>query len=209
MRFVKKAASGAAKVTKYLTVTMPLSAFGWELNKGLFAWNRSMWTRTINPTCPDCDAGVLLPQRDTPAILDQTDDGDARPLQAWSCNHCGFGMLAPEGRDGIREVASRHRLARARMAFGDLSRAERESFGRQHRISSRIFFGAAAVIGTHGIYLLASAAPLIIALNWLSFSFMFWVLGMKKSYRSWQVTTGHIFEEGAARHWFNHEKWLV
>ena len=33
MRFVKKAASGAAKVTKYLTVTMPLSAFGWELNK--------------------------------------------------------------------------------------------------------------------------------------------------------------------------------
>ena len=140
MRFVKKAASGAARVTKYVTVTMPLSMFGWQLNKGLFEWNRSMWTRTINPKCPDCDAGVLMAQRETPAILDQIEGGDSRPLQAWSCNHCGFGMLAPEGRDGIREVANRHRLARARMAFGDLSLAEREAFGRQHRISSRIFF---------------------------------------------------------------------
>jgi hypothetical protein len=209
MRFVKKAASGAARVTKYVTVTMPLSMFGWQLNKGLFEWNRSMWTRTINPKCPDCDAGVLMAQRETPAILDQIEGGDSRPLQAWSCNHCGFGMLAPEGRDGIREVANRHRLARARMAFGDLSLAEREAFGRQHRISSRIFFSAATVIGAHGIYLLASAAPLMMALNWLSVAFVFWVLGMKKSYRSWQVTTGHIFQEGAARHWFGHEKWLV
>lgn len=187
---------------------MPLSMFGWQLNKGLFAWNRSLWTRTVNPTCPDCNAGVLVAQR-APAILDQTDGDDARPLQPWVCNHCGFGMLAPEGHNGIREVANRHRLARARVAFGDLSMAEREAFGRQHRIASRIFFTAAAVIGAHGIYLLASAAPLIIAINWLSFAFMFWVFGMKKSYRSWQVTTGHIFQEGAARHWFGHEKWLV
>lgn len=205
MRFVKRAAQAA----KYVTVTMPLSMFGWQLNKGLFAWNRSMWTRTINPTCPDCDAGVLLAQRDSPAILDQTEGGDARALQAWACNRCGFGMLAPEGRDGIREIANHHRLARARLQFGELSLAEREAFGRQHRIASRIFFVAATLIGAHGIYLLASAAPLIIALNWLSFAVMFWVFGMKKSYRSWQVTTGHIFQEGAARHWFGHEKWLV
>lgn len=205
MRFMNR----AAKAAKYVTVTMPLSMFGWQLNKGLFAWNRSLWTQAVNPTCPDCNAGVLVTQRDAPVILDQTDGGDGRPLQPWVCNHCGFGMLAPEGHNGIREVANRHRLARARVAFGDLSMAEREAFGRQHRIASRIFFGAAAVIGAQGIYLLASAAPLIIALNWLSFAFMFWVFGMKKSYRSWQVTTGHIFQEGAARHWFGHEKWLV
>lgn len=205
MRFVNRAAQAA----KYVTVTMPLSMFGWQLNKGLFAWNRSLWTHTVNPTCPDCNAGVLVAQRNAPAILDQTDGDDARPLQPWVCNHCGFGLLAPEGHNGIREVANRHRLARARVAFGDLSMAEREAFGRQHRIASRIFFTAAAVIGAHGIYLLASAAPLIIAINWLSFAFMFWVFGMKKSYRSWQVTTGHIFQEGAARHWFGHEKWLV
>lgn len=205
MRFMNR----AAKAAKYVTVTMPLSMFGWQLNKGLFAWNRSLWTQAVNPTCPDCNAGVLVTQRDAPVILDQTDGGDGRPLQPWVCNHCGFGMLAPEGHNGIREVANRHRLARARVAFGDLSMAEREAFGRQHRIASRIFFTAAAVIGAHGIYLLASAAPLIIALNWLSFAFMFWVFGMKKSYRSWQVTTGHIFQEGAARHWFGHEKWLV
>lgn len=205
MRFVNRAAQAA----KYVTVTMPLSMFGWQLNKGLFAWNRSLWTRTVNPTCPDCNAGVLVAQRNAPAILDQTDGDDARPLQPWVCNHCGFGLLAPEGHNGIREVANRHRLARARVAFGDLSMTEREAFGRQHRIASRIFFTAAAVIGAHGIYLLASAAPLIIAINWLSFAFMFWVFGMKKSYRSWQVTTGHIFQDGAARHWFGHEKWLV
>ena len=38
---------------------------------------------------------------------------------------------------------------------------------------------------------------------------MYWVFGMTRSYRAWQVAIGHLFVEGAARHWFSHERWLV
>ncbi|WP_240533914.1 hypothetical protein [Aeromonas veronii] len=36
----------------------------------------------------------------------------------------------------------------------------------------------------------------MLALNWLSIAFALWVFGMKKSYRSWQVKTGHLFVDG-------------
>lgn len=215
MRFVKMATKVAenvrpTKVAKFVTVTMPLSMFGWHLNKSIFLWGRSLWAHSVNPTCPDCDTGILLVQHDAHPTLDQRDGvPDSRPLQPWVCNHCGFGMLAPTTSQGIREVANNHRLARARVLFGELSMAERQEFGRKHRIASRIFFVAATLIAANGIYLFATAAPFIVALNWLSFAFMFWVFGMKRSYRAWQVVTGHIFQEGAAKHWFDHEKWLV
>ena len=58
MRFVKP----LGKAAKFTAVTMPLSIFGWQLNKRLFAWVRALWAGSINPTCPDCDSGILLAQ---------------------------------------------------------------------------------------------------------------------------------------------------
>ena len=92
MRFVKP----LSKAAKFTAVSMPLSIFGWQLNKRLFAWLRALWAGSINPTCPDCDSGILLAQTEASAILDQpvkaTDK--PQPLYPWACNHCGFTLLA-------------------------------------------------------------------------------------------------------------------
>ena len=57
--------------------------------------------------------------------------------------------------------------------------------------------------------MLATGAGLLIALNWLSIGFALWVFGMKKSYRSWQVSSGQLFVEGAFWFWFQHQKWII
>ena len=207
MRFVKP----LGKAAKFTAVTMPLSIFGWQLNKRLFAWVRALCAGSINPTCPDCDSGILLAQTDASAILDQpvkaTDK--PQPLYPWACNHCGFTLLAGLDHKHVGEVARRHRFGRARAAFGDLAMQERDGFAGKHRVASRIFFGTSAAMLVGGIYMLASGTSLMIALPWLSFSGMYWIFGMTRSYRAWQVATGHLFVEGAARHWFSHEKWFV
>ncbi|MBU9439557.1 hypothetical protein KTE91_31260 [Burkholderia multivorans] len=206
MRFVKP----LGKVAKFATVTMPLSIVGWQLNKRLFLWIRSLWTRAVNPPCPECDGGILFVRSDAPPVLDQLEgQRDHKPLYPWVCNHCGFGVLAGRDHQHVQEIAGRHRIARAHDVFGELEMQQREEFAWKHRIASRLFFVAAALVLANGIHMLASGSPLILALNWLSFALMFWVFGMKRSYRSWQVVTGRLFEEGAAKHWFHHERWFV
>ena len=155
--------------------------------------------------------GNLLAQTEASAILDQpmkaTDK--PQPLYPWACNHCGFTLLAGLDHKHVGEVARRHRFGRARAAFGDLAMQERAGFAGKHRVASRIFFCTSAAMLVGGIYMLASGTSLMIALPWLSFSGMYWIFGMTRSYRAWQVATGHLFVEGAARHWFSHERWLV
>lgn len=198
------------KAAKFTFVTVPLSIFGWQLNKGLFFWVRSLWTRSINPACPDCDEGVLLCQRNVEAVFEQTERGDRpRQLYPWVCNHCGYGLLESLDHKRVREVTGHHRTERARSVFTELELQEREAFSRKHRIASRIFFVASLLTFANSIHMLASGLSMIPTLNWASFSLMFWVFGMKRSYRSWQVMSGHIFEHGAARYWFKHEKWLI
>ena len=198
------------KAAKFTFVTAPLSVFGWQLNKRLFIWIRTFWTRAINPACPQCDSGVLLSQRGAEPVLEPSENGDRpRRLYPWVCHHCDFGLLASLDPRAVREVVGRHRLARARSTFTALQLAEREEFARKHRLASRMFFGMAAFNFTYFVYMLGSGASLLLALNGAAFALMFWVFGMKRSYRAWQVLSGHIFEQGAARYWFKHEKWLI
>jgi uncharacterized membrane protein len=198
------------KAAKFTFVTAPLSIFGWQLNKRLFMWLRSFWSRSVNPACPKCDEGVLISQSSVAPVFDQSEGGERpRQLYPWVCNHCGFAMLETLAPKAVREVAGRLRMERARSVFSELELHERSQFAQKHQVASRIFFGVSALVFIGCIYMIATGASLILSLNWASFAFMFWVFGMKRSFRAWQVLSGHIFEQGAARYWLAHEKWLI
>ena len=200
------------KAAKFTTVTMPMSIFGWQLNKRLFFWTRSFWTQSVNPACPQCEEGVLLGQRDTEpvAVIEQGERGTRqRKLYPWVCNHCGYELMEELDQKRVRATAGRLRMERAQSVFSELELAEREAFARRHKIASRIFYVVALLMFANGVRMLATGTSLILTLNWGSFALMFFVFGMKRSYRSWQVMSGHIFESGAARHWFRYEKWLI
>ena len=59
MRFVKP----LGKAAKFTAVTMPLSIFGWQLNKRLFAWVRALWAGSINPRAQTATAASCWPRR--------------------------------------------------------------------------------------------------------------------------------------------------
>jgi hypothetical protein len=195
-----------SKTAKFTFVTLPLSVFGWQLNKRLFFWIRSLWTRSVSPACPECDSGILQCQRDAEPMFAQ---GDARRLYPWVCDHCGYAMLESLDVKRVRDVSGRLRAERARASFSELEIQEREKFAGRHKIASRIFFTVTALLLARSIYMLATGLPVILSLNWASFAFMFFVFGMKRSYRAWQMMTGHIFETGAVLYWLRHGKWLI
>lgn len=197
------------KAVKFTFVSMPLSILGINQLKMGNQQISALWRSISNPVCPDCDKGVMVMEDEEGQVIDQQPNGKSRHLHTWTCKNCGWGFLEVSDIRKVREGCIRYRNERVKISLSDLEFSEREQFSRAHKFHSRAFF-IAAFIGIAGfIYMIASGASFMIALNWLSISFAFWVFGMKKSYRSWQVRTGSLFVDGSFWFWFKHEKWFI
>jgi hypothetical protein len=131
----------------------------------------------------------------------------AQSLSGWVCTSCHFAVLASNPRALSGDMA-RHRRERALSVFRTLSRPSRSHLVLRHRRGARILFAVAALTFARFVYGVIAGLPMRVALTWAAFSVMFGVLGLKRSYRAWQVATGRLFEPGAFAHWFRHEKWL-
>lgn len=199
----------AGKAVKFATITVPLGVVGWTFNKKMFAFSRGFWTRSVNPSCPMCERGVLMCNHDAEPAQQPDGSKGSVPLFPWVCTDCAFTVYEPRNPAGVRHTVSLLKQQQAKAAFTELELADRERFAKGHRTSSRIFYVAATLMFGNFIRLLIENAPLLIAINWLCFSFMFWVFGMKRSYRAWQIANGHLFEKGAFAYWFKHGKWLI
>lgn len=202
---ILKAGKKAAKIA---FVSMPLSILGINQLKMGIQQISDLWKSLSNPVCPECDNGVLVMQ-DGGQVVDQQQDGTTRHLQPWVCNRCGFALLEESDVTKVRKIAARYRNERVKAVFTDMEYAEREKIAHGHRLHSRAFFLASALVAIGFVYMLASGAALLLALNWLSIAFAMWVFGMKMSYRSWQAKTGQLFVDGAFWYWFKNEKWLI
>jgi hypothetical protein len=190
-------------------VTVPARVVGWNYNKKIFLWLRGFWTRSVNPACPVCDRGVLLCDHTNGPVREASSPDGPLQLFPWTCCDCGFGLLEVSRASVARETAARLRQQRAQAAFTQLQMEERAKLARGHRIGSRIFYVVAALTFANFVNLLMIGAPILFSINWATFSFMFWVFGMKRAYRAWQVSNGHLFKAGAFWHWFKHGKWLI
>jgi hypothetical protein len=196
------------KIAKFTFVKVPANLVGWNMNVKLFWWLHSFWVRSVNPPCPECDKGVLVcDAKAEPTVLQR--EGQATELLPWSCIHCRYTLLEEADPTRVREIVASRRKQRTLNAYSALQRGEMEKIARSHRIACRVFYIVSALTFVNAIYLVTSDAALLVALDWGLFSVMFWILGMKRAYRTWQVTHGVLFREGAFWYWFKHEKWLV
>lgn len=210
LREIRNAAGKAVgKTARFTFISMPASIFGWNLNKLLFARLRSYWKHTTSPVCPQCDHGFLSCDTSDSPIIDQADNGQQRDLYPWQCSHCDFVILGEPNAALIRETCSRIRADYAKTEIDEIEAQEREAISTRHKISSRLFYGFAFLIFLGFLYMTITGASIIVCINWLSFSFMFSVWGLKRSYRAWQILTGHVFEEGAFWYWLKNERWLT
>lgn len=98
--------------------------------------------------------------------------------------------------------------AKVRERFDQLRADQRQNLIAGHVRVSRFWFGCAIACLVGALYMIANQAPFIVAVNWLAFAILAGVFGLKRSYRAWQVETGTLFQQGAFRHFVNHERWF-
>jgi hypothetical protein len=192
------------KVTKFVFLTVPAGLISWNLNRRLFLWLRSLWVRSVNPACAECNLGVMVREGGSGAAR----TADTAPPLPWICNRCGYAVFGHEAPGALRRAVGRRRQDRAQAAFNLMQPSERSHIARKHCLAARLLYATAALTFVNGIHMLARGASTVVALNWAAFSVMCAVFGLIRVYRAWQLLTGHIFEAGAFWYWFAHEKWL-
>lgn len=201
--------SSGKKAAKFAFVTMPMAALGVNQLRMGNQHIKALWRSNFSPACPECERGVLLKAEGDHQEFEQGPKGKMRVLHSWGCNNCDFALLEEDDVKKVKEHAARYRNERVKAQLTTIERDEIDRIARNHRLHSRAFFIASTVAIAGFVYMLASGAGILVALNWLSIGFALWVFGMKKSYRSWQVSTGQLFVEGAFWFWFQHQKWII
>ncbi|MBK4987452.1 MULTISPECIES: hypothetical protein [Pseudomonas] len=201
--------STGKRAAKFAFITMPMAALGVNQLRMGNQHIKALWRSNFSPACPECERGVLLQQDGDYQDIEQHPSGRVRVLHSWQCNNCQFALLEEADSRKVREHAARYRNERVRGQLTTLEREELDRIAGSHRLHSRAFFIASLAATLGFVYMLATGAGVMIALNWLSIGFALWVFGMKKSYRSWQVSSGQLFVEGAFWFWFQHQKWII
>jgi len=199
------------KAAKFTFISMPMALLGVNQLRMGNQQIKALWQSTFNPSCPECDRGILLIRDRSEHDIEQSAEGNTRVLYPWCCSdpNCGFGFLEEDNIKKVKAGALRYRNERVKASLSDIDYAEIVRISRSHRLHSRAFFVASLVGAIGCFYMLATGAGIMIAINWLSISFALWVFAMKKSYRCWQVMTGQLFVEGAFWAWFQNEKWII
>lgn len=198
------------KAAKFTFISMPLSIFGTNQLKMGNQQIASLWKSIVNPTCPECNEGVLMIQKAEQETFEQTDDAfSPLRLYPWRCTKCQFAFLEEDNATKVREAVAKYRNEKIKQSLSTIEQQEIEAIANNHKLYSRTLFVASTLCLIGFFYLIATNASLLIACNWLAIGFALWVFGMKRSYRSWQVRTSHLFVDNAFWHWLKHEKWII
>ena len=191
---------GAAKFT---FVTIPSKVFGVGQIRSNHETIKALYKSLRNPPCPMCSRGVLSIRDDDAG----QGEGDSR-MYTWACNQCDFMLLGSKDQASILPTVTKLRQEQALEQFDGLAPDERQRFVKLHTSHSRVFFGAALLMFLGFCFMLIRGNGVMLSLNWLALAGCMFLLGLKKSYRAWQVEKGVLFFSGAFKLWFNNERWF-
>lgn len=194
------------KALKFTFVTMPSSMLGINQLRMGNQHISSLWRSLVAPRCPECEKGVLSCYEEGEPLFDEP---SGRPLYPWICNKCDYRLYAQKDQKTVEQIARNRQKEIVLEQISDIDRDELESIANKHRLQSRIFYAASCITFFGFLYMIANGASLIATLQWLSICFCFWVFGLKRAYRYWQVTTVTIFKKGAFGYWFRNGRWFV
>jgi ribosomal protein L37AE/L43A len=180
------------KVGRFMFVSVPRKMLGVDEINNNNAYLRRLFKAVVSVQCPHCGNG----------LLDQVDS------TAWQCGACDQIVEADSGdRKGLIAACKKVRAEKIYKDFALLDAEKIDAVANNHKIASRLYFGVSSVVVV-GFFYMLYASSVLMAMNWLSFAVMFWVMGMKKSYYYWLVRSGALFKSKFWA-WFRDEKWLV
>lgn len=198
------------KALKFTFVTMPMHTFGVSQ---LLIGNRQisdLWHSINGVVCPACKSGTLLCKKDAPNSADQPLEGQQKKevLYPWMCTNCDFALLGIANTRVIKNTVRELLRKDAVEQLGEMEIKVREQRARYFIIRSRVFFLFGFGSWAYCFYQFSNGGSLLFSAYFLSFGMASVILGLKASYRAWQVETGTIFVEGAFVNWLKHERWF-
>lgn len=191
---------GAAK---FVFVKIPAGILGVNTLRNNNQTIKALYETITNPACPICSGGVLILEGEGPKGND-----NKNTKYTWACSKCEFMILGGADKRALAPTLTAIRQEQSLAQFDGIEDHERQKFLKAHTLHSRIFFGAAITLFLGFCWMLFQGSSFLLSVNWLSLAICMFVLGMKKSYRAWQVENGVLFVQGAFKSWFNNEKWF-
>lgn len=147
--------------------------------------------------CPKCASGRMF-------RFSEVVDGVSKEF--YGCSHCDhFEPLDverdPEALHDLQDLA-RHRLE-------EMTAEQRANAERTYRWRSRGSLAISLVFLVGGFWVLLSGIGVAISLNLGAMAALFFVQGLRASYRYWQLETGMLYQPDAFKLWMASGKWLV
>lgn len=208
------------KVSKVL-VSMPIKALGINhigQNNELL---KKQFRKIKAPTCPHCYEGIMEIDINSPGVRRtfeiQNNDGSVNNvsvnLYKWVClnKDCGADELMPESNSEAKDWAKDIHNAIVADKITDLTDEEQEQYAKTHKFYSRLYYLVALACFLYFMYILAfsNISILKIFLPYTCVITAFFVNGMRRSYRYWQLENKIIFQEGAFKEWLKSGNWFV
>lgn len=198
------------KVLKFTFMTMPMHAFGISQ---LLIGNRhigDLWHSINGVVCPSCKSGTLLCKNDAQNAVDSTSENQQKKevLYPWVCTNCDFALLGIANTRAIKNTVRELLRKNAVEQLGEMEVKARDQRARYFIVRSRILFIFGFGSWAYCLYQFAKGGDLLTSAYFLSFGLASVIVGLKSSYRAWQVQTGTIFVEGAFVNWLKHERWF-
>ena len=192
------------RAARFVFVDMPLGVLGYRVLKSNNQYIRDLWRSVRGISCPECRRGILLCRKDESV----PDDKGSGVLHPWMCTNCDFALLESADTKKVRATVRAMLNQEAIEAFGEMEFAVRQKHARRYAIQSRVFFTISAVLFVIFLYNLATGAGFLFSMNLASAGMACAAVGLKASYRSWQLDTSTLFVDGSFLHFLKHERWL-
>lgn len=191
-----KVVANTVAATRYVFVGMPMAILGLSHLRRGNSQIGMMWRSLTAIRCPECGAGVMN--------IEESQGGEA----LWRCSACPFEMVSAPDKDTAKIDFDAHRIARLQDLATTMEEGQRLALRRGHILHSRTFYGASLVVFAGAIYMIVDGG-FMAGLSWLSMSTYFFVKGLQKAYRSWQIDQGRLFVPGSFQLWWRSGKWFV
>lgn len=191
---------------KWTLISVPLGVLGYKQIKQGNKVMGNLIHQLANPTCPECNRGVMVLDEDADGILQE----NGEPLYPWHCNACEYFLFAPVDNKQTKNMVGQVRAENTLKTIGSIDDEELELYAKTQRMTSRVFFLCSVLTMFGFFYMVAfSDASFLICLNYLAIAIALWTFGMVRSYRHWQLMNRKLFIKGTFLQWVKTEKWMI
>ena len=165
------------------------------------------------PICPHCYQAIMWLDESQNGIRRTFEDNSSIDLYHWICQNptCKADEFLPADMHLAKEWAKAMHNETAFEQVQQMDEADIEPYLKTHRVFSRVLYLAALLCILFMLYniIFSESAAFKSLVIYIPVTTAFFVSGMKRSYRHWQLKNRRLFDDKNFKEWFHSGQWFV